>query len=188
LQDTILVVTGLPRSGTSMMMQMLSAGGIPPLTDGKRRPDALNMNGYFEFEPAINLKRDSSWLPLARGKAVKIVAQLVSHLPADFDYRFIFMEREMDEILQSQSRMLSLRSRDGGDLSVERLGETFSAQVSAVKTMLGLRHMDMLLVSYREAVEKPAEVAKKINAFLGGSLDEARMAAAVDPKLRTVCG
>lgn len=188
LRETVVVVTGLPRSGTSMMMQMLAAGGIEPLTDGKREPDALNPKGYFEFEPAKNLQRDASWLPGARGKAVKVVAQLLPHLSPGLDYRVVFMEREMEEVLQSQERMLGHRSKEGAGQASGKLGEVFSAQVSAIRKMLASRRIPTLSIAYGDSLEKPRETAARVNAFLGGGLDEGRMAAAVDPRLKTVIG
>ena len=186
LQETIVVVTGLPRSGTSMMMQMLVAGGMLLLTDGKREPDDLNPRGYFEFEPAKELKRDNSWLPCARGKAVKIVAQLLSHLSPDFKYRVIFMEREMEEILRSQKRMLAHQSKHGANLPDERLARIFSAQIAQAKQMLFSRRVPTLAISYGNTIESPQEVVAKINAFMGGGMDELPMVEAVDARLKTV--
>jgi hypothetical protein len=168
------------------MMQMLAAGGISPLTDGARKPDALNPKGYFEFEPAKNLHQDNSWLPSVKGKAVKIVAQLLSHLSPELKYRVIFMEREMEEILRSQRRMLDRQSRDGANLAAGKLAKIFSAQVSTVKKMLSLRRIPLLSIAYGDSLGRPREVAAKVNAFLGGGLDESGMAAAVDPQLKTV--
>jgi tetratricopeptide (TPR) repeat protein len=186
LQETIVVVTGLPRSGTSMMMQMLAAGGMSLLTDGKREPDDLNPRGYFEFEPAKSLKRDSSWLPTAKGRAVKIVAQLLAHLSPEMTYRVIFMEREMEEILRSQKRMLAHQSKRGANLADEKLAQIFCAQIVRAKQMLFSRRVPSLYISYGKTLESPQEVAARINAFLGGELDESRIVSAVDAKLKTV--
>ena len=108
------VVTGLPRSGTSMLMQMLAAGGIPPLSDGERLPDDDNPRGYFELESVKRLQKDSSWLSDAQGKAVKIIAQLLPNLP-QLNYRLIFMDRDLDEVIESQRRMLLRNGRQGDD-------------------------------------------------------------------------
>ena len=107
--DTIVVVSGLPRSGTSMMMQMLEAGGMDVLTDGRRTADEDNLKGYYEYEKVKALKTDNSWLPRAGGKAVKIISELLRHLPGTHTYRVIFMRRAMEEILASQDRMLIRR-------------------------------------------------------------------------------
>jgi predicted AlkP superfamily phosphohydrolase/phosphomutase/tetratricopeptide (TPR) repeat protein len=186
LAQTIVIVTGLPRSGTSMMMQMLSAGGVWLLTDGKRPPDAMNPRGYFEFEPAKGLQRDNSWLAEAKGRAVKLVAQLLPHVGRGSNYRIIFMEREMEEVLESQKRMLATKSKNGEKTSSGQLGRTFAAQISAIKKMLGLRGIPTIFIQYEKAVAEPREVAAKINGFLGGKLNESAMAAAVDPMLKRV--
>jgi len=186
LHETIVIVTGLPRSGTSMMMQMLSAAGVSPLTDGKRAADAMNPKGYFEFEPAKGLQRDNSWLAAAKGRAVKIVAQLLPHIRPDLNYRVIFMEREMEEVLESQKRMMGMKPENGAKGASGQLGKTFAAQISAVKKMLHLRGIPTIYIKYEKAVVIPREVAGKINGFLGGKLDESAMAAAVDPMLKRV--
>ncbi len=186
LAETIVIVTGLPRSGTSMMMQILSAGGISPLTDGRRAADADNPEGYYEFEPAKGLHRDNSWLAEAKGRAVKIVAQMLPHISADFAYRVIFMEREMQEVLESQKRMLGSKLENAEKQADGRLAATFTAQISLVKRMLDLRSIPSIFIRYERAIAEPLEVASKINAFLGGKLNESAMAAAVKPMLRRV--
>jgi hypothetical protein len=117
---------------------------------------------------------------------VKIVAQLLPHLSPGLDFQVIFMEREMEEVLQSQERMLGHRSKDGADLARGKLGEVFFAQVFAIRKMLSMRGIPTLSVAYGDSLAKPREVAARVNAFLGGGLDEDRMASAVDPALRTV--
>ena len=104
----IVVVSGLPRSGTSMMMQMLQAGGLEILTDAVRTPDGSNPKGYFEFEAVKDLDKGPppAWLTGARGKAVKIVSSLVRWLPESHDYQVIFMRRDLDEVILSQNKML----------------------------------------------------------------------------------
>src|SRR5690349_20802881 len=107
----IIVVSGLPRSGTSLMMQMLDHGGIPTVTDNIRTADTDNPKGYYEFEQVKKLKEDASWLPATRGKAVKMVSQLLYDLPAHENYRIIFMERDFDEMIRSQEKMLARLNR-----------------------------------------------------------------------------
>src|SRR5436190_8775031 len=102
----IIVVSGLPRSGTSLMMQLLDAGGVEVVTDNLRSADADNPRGYYEFEKVKQVKRDASWLPGVRGKAVKMVSQLLLDLPPTERYRVVFMERDFEEMLDSQERML----------------------------------------------------------------------------------
>src|SRR5215813_2579369 len=106
----IIVVSGLPRSGTSMMMKMLAAGGLPVLVDAIRAADDDNPNGYFEFEPVKQLADgQNEWLTEAGGKVVKIISALLEYLPKSYHYKIIFMERELKEILASQQKMLSHR-------------------------------------------------------------------------------
>ena len=97
----IIVVSGLPRSGTSLMMQMLERGGVEVVTDNIRTADTDNPRGYYEFEQVKKIKGDASWLPGTRGKALKMVSQLLYELPASERYRIIFMERDLDETILS---------------------------------------------------------------------------------------
>ena len=104
--SAVVVVSGLPRSGTSLMMQMLEAGGVPILTDGERACDADNPKGYYEYEPVKALQNgDSDWLDKAEGKAVKVISFLLRHLPQKHRYRVVFMNRNLDEVLASQEKM-----------------------------------------------------------------------------------
>ena len=179
----VTIVSGLPRSGTSMMMQMLEAGGLPVLTDGNRQSDEDNPKGYFEFEPVKRLAKEKEWLDDAVGKSVKIVAQLLRYLPAGYDYRVILMDRDLDEVLLSQSKMLERQDREKTHRSVETLRRVFSQQLEHVNRMLSSRQIPTLRVNHRQAVEKPAETAQQLQDFLDVNLDEAAMAAIVDPKL-----
>ncbi|MEW5724727.1 MAG: hypothetical protein AB1896_16565, partial [Thermodesulfobacteriota bacterium] len=185
LDQIALVVTGLPRSGTSMMMQMLEAGGLPVLSDSVREPDQDNPKGYFEYEPVRHIGRDNSWLPEAKGRAVKIVVPLLIHLPpaARFQYRVIFMERPLGEILASQKKMLDRRDREGAALPEEKLRDLFARGVRQTKRALSARGIPTLVVEYLECLENPGETAARVNSFLGGGLDEKAMAAAVSQDL-----
>lgn len=104
-QDLITIVSGLPRSGTSMMMSMLEAGGMDVLTDGIRGADEDNPRGYYEFERVKQIEHDKGWLSDARGKAVKMVAALLKYLPPEYQYQVVFVRRNMDEVLASQRRI-----------------------------------------------------------------------------------
>jgi tetratricopeptide (TPR) repeat protein len=186
LQESVVVVTGLPRSGTSMFMQMLAAGGMPVLSDGLREPDEDNPRGYLEFEPVKRLLKDASWLDTARGKAIKIVAPLLAALPAGLACRVIFTERDPDEVLDSQERMLRRRKQDIVSTPERRqlLKIEYARTTVRVKDMLARRPGTQLLcVGYRDAVSDARGAAEKVNAFLGGGLDVERMAASVDPAL-----
>src|SRR5258708_7219227 len=106
MNSDVIVVSGLPRSGTSLMMQMLSSGGVEIVTDNIRTAETDNPRGYCEFEKAKKIKHDVARLPGTRGKALKMVSQLLYDLPATERYRIIFMERDLDETLLSQEKML----------------------------------------------------------------------------------
>jgi hypothetical protein len=182
--ETITVVSGLPRSGTSMMMQMLGAGGLAVLTDGKRGADADNPRGYYEYEAVKSLAQDASWLASARGKAVKIVSALLIHLPDEFDYRVIFMRRPIAEVLASQSAMLDRLGHAGPRGDDARLADLFARHLDEVDALLRRRPEIVCLdVDYPAVVDSPLRVAEAVSAFLDGALDPARMAAAVSPEL-----
>jgi hypothetical protein len=181
----IVVVSGLPRSGTSMMMQMLSAGGMAMLTDDLRTADESNPQGYYELERVKTLEErdDLSWLSGARGKAVKIIAFLLRYLPEDFNYKVIFMHRDLDEVLASQAKMLALRG-ESLDTDDTRMRELFQNHLSRTKQLLTFRScFEVLEVSYHEVLENADKHAERVNRFLGGRLDLERMATVVDPEL-----
>ena len=186
LTNTVIIVSGLPRSGTSMMMQMLTAGGVVPLTDSIRKADEDNPEGYYEYEKAKQLDKDSSWLPEARGKAVKVVAQLLTYLPRipRLNYSVIFMERHIEEVLSSQKSMLKRQKREGARLSNDRLRRIFNHQLQQTKRMLSLREIPTLFVDYNKTIEKPEETALRLKEFLGGTMDAKKMSEAVVPALK----
>ena len=187
--EFVTVVSGLPRSGTSMLMQMLAAAAYPCLTDGVRRADADNPHGYFEYEQVKRIRQDRTWLPEAKGKAVKIIAQLIPFLSPQFGYRVIFMDRNISEVLASQRKMLQRQGKSGGNLSDVELGKIFERQVCEVKRVLAQRNIPTLGVAYSEAVQRPVEIAEKVQAFLGEDLDVCAMAAAIAPNpYRQRCG
>lgn len=185
LAATMVVVSGLPRSGTSMMMQMLQAGGLPVLTDGKRAADADNPRGYFEFEQAGKLQSDREWLPGAKGKAVKIVAQLLRFLPPlqNLSYRVIFMERSLAEVIASQNRMLARDNKTGANLAAPVLARVFTRQINQIRQILTTARIPTLFVDYNQTIAEPAATAARVNAFLGGILAETDMTAAVEASL-----
>lgn len=180
----ITVVSGLPRSGTSLAMQMLHAGGIPALTDEQRTPDADNPRGYFEFERVKQIKTDRRWLDDAQGKAVKIIHMLVTSLPPDREYRVLMMRRDVAEVVRSQAAMLARSGRPGGGLSAEKLAQVYTSQMSAVTRWLDeypcFRVLD---VGYADLIREPREMSEKMSAFLGGGLAIEAMVRAVDPAL-----
>jgi hypothetical protein len=188
IHDAIILVSGLPRSGTSMMMQMLAAGGVPILTDERRSADADNPRGYYEFERVKALASDASWMPEARGKAVKVVSSLLPFLPEsprNCTYALVFMERDIDAVLASQRAMLARNGRTANADADARLRELFARHLAEVDPLLA-RHpgLSKLRVRYEDAVEAPTMTAERVNTFLGGHLDVVGMARSVDPTLR----
>ena len=185
LNGEVVIVSGLPRSGTSMIMQMLAAGGVPALTDGLRAADEDNPRGYFEYEPVKRMLKDAKWLDDAKGKAVKIVAPLLSGLAPGLACRVIFIERDLDEILASQGQMLIRRGEKVDDTPARRirLKDDYSRRVAKMKLALARRPATNLLCLERGEMLRDSAGAAAINAFLGGICDEARMAAEVDPTL-----
>lgn len=181
----IVVVSGLPRSGTSMMMKMLEMGGIPPLTDEIREADADNPRGYYEFERVKKLEKgDTAWLPQAEEKAVKVISALLKHLPDSHAYKVIFMQRHMPEILASQRKMLVHRGEDAESMDDERMAQLFASHLADVEQQLAQReNMDVLYVHYSEALQDPQAAAEQVAEFLGRELDVERMVGVVDPKL-----
>ncbi|PWB74416.1 MAG: sulfotransferase family protein [Holophagae bacterium] len=183
--EPIVVVSGLPRSGTSMTMKMLEAGGMQPVTDAIRSADEDNPRGYFEDERVKDLghMEDRSWLRAARGKVIKVVSSLLQYLPDDNFYKVIFMRRNLHEVLASQAKMLDRRG-EAAQTSDEELIKMFESHLEKVEFQLRFRPwFDALYVDHRSVLSDPAGAARRINDFLGGKLDERRMAEAVDPNL-----
>jgi tetratricopeptide (TPR) repeat protein len=182
--ECVSVVAGLPRSGTSMMMQMLAAASLPILADGQRSADTDNPRGYYELESATRLRQDRDWLKEAKGKAVKIVAQLLPLLPADLPYRVIFMDRNLKEVLASQRVMLENLGRDTVKLTDEQLEQAFRRQLKQVRVWLAKQpNIKTLFVAHRDALDDPLGAAERVNDFLGGALDPMAMAGVVDSSL-----
>jgi hypothetical protein len=167
-----------------MVMQMVHAGGLPALVDGIRAADDDNPRGYLEFERVKALRTDQAWLDDAVGKVVKVIHLLLPELPAERDYRVLFLDRDLDEVLESQRKMLVRLGKPGGALPPERLKAVFTTQLKAVAAaMAGRPRTQLLHLPYQDVVGDPAQAAARINQFLGGGLDEAAMGAAVDPNL-----
>ena len=180
----VTIVSGLPRSGTSLMMQMLTAGGMQVITDGQRAPDQHNPRGYYELEAVKHTRTDHSWLARAEGKAVKVVHVLLPHLPLDREYRVIFMQRDLIEIIASQRAMLQQQGRPAAKLPDSKLAEIFGNQLSQVWQWLSQNpNFRVLHLQHRDVIEMPLTAAQQIATFLDGGLDPKRMAAAVDPGL-----
>lgn len=181
----VTIVSGLPRSGTSMMMKMLEAGGILPLTDELRAADKDNPKGYYEFERVKQLdKGDTAWLPLARGKAVKVISFLLQYLPPGETYKVVFLRRNLDEILASQRKMIINRGEDPNQMDDEQVAAMFSRHIELVEKWLARQpHVDTLYIPYNDMMAAPATEIARVARFLGRPLDEAAMAQVVDPNL-----
>jgi Sulfotransferase domain len=182
MDTEVIIVSGLPRSGTSLMMQMLDRGGVEVVTDNVRTADTDNPRGYFEFERVKKIKEDASWLPDARGKAVKMVSQLLFDLPPTERYRVVFMQREFAEMLTSQEKMLERMNREAAPR--EAIKRAFGKHLEKLHAWLGEQpNFTVLYVKYAELVANPSDEARRISDFLGGRLDTEAMAGAVDPSL-----
>ena len=181
----VVVVSGLPRSGTSMMMKMLEAGGLPMVVDNIRTADEDNPRGYYELERVKQMdKGDTAWVAGARGQVVKVISALLEHLPPDESYRVLFMLRNMDEILASQRKMLEHRGEATDKLPDAEMAQLFAKHLDKVRTWLDAQpNFTVLYVDYNRMLADPQSFAGDINRFLGGGLDEDAMLAAVDPAL-----
>jgi hypothetical protein len=181
----VTVVSGLPRSGTSMMMRMLEAGGIPPLTDELREADKDNPKGYYEFERVKKLDEgDTDWVEEAQGKSVKVISALLKHLPPGYTYKMIFMRRKMEEILSSQRQMLIRRGEPTDSVSDEELMELFRKHLAQIQAWIDSQpNVEVIYVSYNDVMEAPLEQAQRINHFLGDTLDVESMVSVVDQAL-----
>ena len=184
--EPLVVVSGLPRSGTSMMMRMLEAGGLPIMTDGARSADVDNPKGYFEHERIKDLERetDKSYLRAGRGKALKVISFLIPHLPDENDYRVVFMRRDLDEVLSSQDKMIQRLGTTDAAADREAMKEAYRNDIVRTRLLCRKRpNMEMVEIQYKATVEDPAATARLVNEFLGGGLDEAAMRQAVDESL-----
>lgn len=181
----IVVVSGLPRSGTSMAMKMLDAGGLELVQDGIRTADEDNPKGYFELEVVKDLAKaeDKSWLSDAQGKGVKIISTLLRELPDHHNYKVIFMRRDLEEVLASQAKMLERRGEESGT-DDELMREHFANDLWRANYLLKNEScFEALGVHYREALGQPEREAQRIKDFLGVDLDVRKMAEVVDPNL-----
>jgi hypothetical protein len=183
--EYITVVSGLPRSGTSMMMKVLEAGGLPPVTDNIRVADTDNPKGYYEFERVKKLPTgDVAWLAEAQGKVVKIIAALLIHLPATYTYRVIFMQRAMPEVLASQREMLIRRGEDPDKIGDEQLAKLYEKHLAQVNTWISSQpNVERIDINYNQILKDPRPDLERINQFLDHTLDAEKMAQIIDPAL-----
>ncbi len=183
--EPVVVVSGLPRSGTSLVMSMLAAGGLSLVTDGTRAADDDNPRGYFEFEPVKDLAgaSDKSWVRAARGKGVKVISHLLRELPAEHYYQVLLVTRDLDEVMASQRIMLrNLGNEEDTDDS--RVRELYRRHLAGLRALALTRpNFELLEVRYLECIASPREVAAGIARFLGRPLELEAMAGAVDERL-----
>src|SRR5215471_9327023 len=164
MTNEITIVSGLPRSGTSMMMKMLAAGGLEPLTDNIRVADEDNPKGYFEFERVKQIEKDSSWLEDANGRVVKLISALLRHLPGNYSYKVIFMRRAMPEILASQKQMLIRRGEPTDTVPDDKMAAMFEKHLVQVESWLAAQpNIQVLYVSYNDVMRNPRQAAEQVN-------------------------
>jgi len=180
----ITIVSGLPRSGTSLMMQMLVAGGMTPLADGERKADADNPRGYLEWERIKTLPKDPGCIAEAEGKVVKVISRLLLALPAGHEYRVIFMERPLVEVLASQDEMMRRRGTYKEGANTAAISAAFEKHLREVYAWLDSKsYVKSLRVAYHDALSQPQLVSRQIAEFLGIPMDLKAMIDQVDSSL-----
>ena len=183
LKKSTIIVSGLPRSGTSMIMQMLDASNYPLFVDRKRIADENNPRGYFEHQATLSLHKDNRWIEEANGHAVKVVAPLLSNLTTNQNYRIIFIERNLDEIVKSQTKMREQLGHPEKERDPERLKQHYKKQLNRVKRIIQGNRIPALFIQHRDCILNPASVARQLNEFMDDTLNEAAMTKTVDPAL-----
>lgn len=175
-KEPVIIVSGLPRSGTSMMMKMLAEGGMPIVTDELRSADPDNPNGYYELETVKQLSSGNvAWLANAGGKAVKVISALLEYLPATYPYKILFMEREIREILASQRKMLERRN-ETSTVDDAQIEQQFRKHLSVVKPWLARQpNMEVLYISYNSLMSNPEPDCRRVIEFTCAPLDLGRM-------------
>lgn len=175
-KDPIIVVSGLPRSGTSMMMKILSEGGLFPVTDALRNADEDNPEGYYELETVKQMAAGNiDWLSDTGGKVVKVISALLEYLPSEYSYQVIFMEREISEILASQRKMLARRNKES-QVDDAEMEAQFRKHLSVVKPWLARQpNMDVTYISYNALMSDPEPLCRRVVEFTGLSLNLERM-------------
>ena len=181
--DVITIVSGLPRSGTSMMMQLMVAAGLEPYVDDRREADESNPKGYFESQDVKKIAHENNWLENCQGKVVKIVAPLIPYLPQGYDYRVILMNRDIGEIVESQEKMLERLDRSGGELSKERFESIFQQQLRYCRLLFRLHGIPYIEPNFKDMVATPKHAIENLVEFLGAKADITELIAVVDPKL-----
>ena len=182
----VVLVSGLPRSGTSMLMQMLERGGMPIVTDRIREPNEDNPKGYHELERVKELDKtsDKSWLKNHRGQVIKTISFLLQDLPLNLNYKVLFMRRNLDEVLRSQNKMLERNGTGDSLVADDKMRTNYEHHLRKVYYRLDRSpHFKVLYLDYAAVVENPRREAERINEFLGGALNVEAMAGAVEADL-----
>jgi hypothetical protein len=183
MRDPVYVVSGLPRSGTSMMMRALATGGAPLLVDDARPADGDNPHGYFELAAVKATARDASWVRDAPGRVVKVISHLLPYLPAEHEYRVVFMRRRLDQVVRSQRAMLSRLTGVAPDDTAATRRSLADHLVEIEAWLESVGHVRVLGVSYEQTVAAPGAQVARIADFLGLALDRAAMVTAIEPAL-----
>ena len=184
MEAPIIVVSGLPRSGTSMMMQMLKVSGVDLVLDDTRKPDLYNPRGYYEYEKVKEIKKDTSWLDGIQGKAVKIISQLLYHLPESHQYKIIFMQRNMEEIISSQNKMLSSRGKGSDVINDTIMAEKFERHLEKIRKWIDNQgNIGCLYIHYNKIIEDPIKTITKLNDFIDNQINIRPMLKVIDKSL-----
>jgi hypothetical protein len=184
--EPVILVSGLPRSGTSMMMKMLTAGGLEIMTDEIRTADEDNPKGYFELEQVKDLDKsdDKTWLDNCRGKVVKIISFLLKDLPDNYHYKLLFMRRNLEEVMASQNKMLVRRGEATDEANDDKMIAAYKNHLRKIEFLMGEKpNFEYIDINHRDVVENPVEQAQRVSDFLGGGMDVGEMAGAVDKNL-----
>jgi len=180
----ITIVSGLPRSGTSLMMQMLAAGGMTVLSDGERKPDTDNPKGYLEWERIKQIPKDPSLINEAEGKVVKVISQLLLSLPDGHEYKVVFMQRPLPEVLKSQEEMLKRRGTSSAGGNSSAIEQAFQRHLIDVDRWLASKAQTRVFrVHYHRVLREPRKVAEEVAEFVGTPLDVRAMVEQVDASL-----
>lgn len=183
-KDFVTIVSGLPRSGTSMMMRILDAGGIEPVQDKRRTANEDNPLGYYEDDRVKALAVDKSWVADVQGQAIKVIYKLVYELPQGIPYRIVFMQREIAEVVRSQEKMLERDGLDPGREQRDLIENLFQSEIVAFRNWVGVQqNMKMYVADYANVIADPREQMSQISSFLDGGLDVDAMSAVVNPDL-----
>lgn len=183
-RERVVIVSGLPRSGTSLMMKMLESGGMEVLIDEIREADIDNPKGYYEFERVKKLPEDTEWLDDAKGRVVKVLAELIKHLPDENQYMIVFMMRDLDEIIRSQKKMIVRRGEDPDKVTDSEMKALLRRYLISLKQYVnGKDNMDVLYVSYNELMDDPEDPVEEVMDFFKGELDEDAMLNCIDGTL-----